>query len=152
MEKTTTTLTSVLKKTSPEKINEYLETYSTELISDAKPFASYFREIIKQKGLQQQQIFLDANISSGYGYKILSEEKRTKQRDTIIRLCVAAHFTFEEVQRALKIYGMAPLYPRLSRDALLIVAFNKKMWSIEEVDDFLVGNNEVPLKGATFVD
>ena len=152
MEKTTNTLTSILKKTSPDKVSEYLETYSDEMISSSKPFALYMRETIKQKGLQQQQVFLDANISSGYGYKILSEEKRTKQRDTIIRICLAAHFSLDEVQRALKIYGMSPLYPRLSRDALLIVAFNQKMWSIEEVDNYLTGNNEAPLKGAVSID
>lgn len=145
MEKTTNTLAAILKKTSPDKVNEFLKTYSDELIDGDKPFASYMRQLIKQKRLQQQRVFIDAGISTGYGYKLLSEDKRTRQRDTIIRLCLSAHFTLEETQRALKIYGMSPLYPRLSRDALLMVIFSGQMRSIEEADAFLISGGEEPL-------
>ena len=65
-----------------------------------------------------------ADIPERYGYKLISEEKRTKQRDIILRLCYAAHFTLEETQKALKMYDMPMLYSKVKRDALLMIVFN----------------------------
>lgn len=147
MDKTTNTLNRILKKARPETISEYLNENEPELISSDKPFAEYFRMCIKAKGLQQQEVFINADISEGYGYKLISEEKHTKQRDTILRLCFGAHLTLEETQRALRIYGMSPLYPRLPRDAVLIVAFNNGVYELSEVNTLLYTNHFSVLKG-----
>ena len=146
MEKNTDSLTDILINTSPDNVESYLESNSGELLQADRPFAAYMRSCIKAKGLLQQEVFSNADISEGYGYKILSEEKHTRQRDTIIRLCLGAHFTLEEAQRALKIYGMSPLYPRLSRDAVLIVAFNSKTYNIASVNGLLEQNGESPFQ------
>ena len=49
-------------------------------------------------------VFLKADIPERYGYKLLSGEKHTKQRDVILRICYAAEFTLKETQRALRKY------------------------------------------------
>ena len=113
MEKTTNTLTDILKETGLEKIEDYFDTYADSLAANERPFSAYMRDMFKKKGLLQQDIFLAADISEGYGYKLISEEKKTKQRDVILRLCIAAKFTLEETQRALSLYGMSPLYPKV---------------------------------------
>ena len=87
-----------------------------------------------------------ADIPERYGYKLLSEEKRTRQRDVILRLCYAAHFSLDETQKALRIYGMPELYARNQRDALLIIAFNDRPGSIIEVNAFLKENRIEPLR------
>ena len=65
-------------------------------------------------------------------------EKHTKDRDLIIRLCMAGHFTWDETNRALKLYGMTELYARDKRDACLIVAINHRIYDINEVNDMLI--------------
>ena len=69
---------------------------------------------------------------------LIAEEKHTRQRDTILRLCLAARFQAEEVQEALILYGMAPLYARLPRDAVLLAAIWRKIHDLQEVNGLLL--------------
>lgn len=147
MEKTTNTLNNVLKKTKPDQVGTFLENNQEELIVEKKPFARYMRMCIRERGMQQQEVFIRADLSESYGYKIISEEKHTNQRDTIIRLCIGAKLSLEETQRALKIYGMSPLYSRIPREAAIIVALNNGMTDVEDVNTLLKKNNMIPLKG-----
>ena len=147
MDKTTNTLDAILKKTKPDQIGEYLRENEESLLEAESPFAEYMRLHIRQKGLQQQEVFINADMSEGYGYKIISGEKHTRQRDTILRLCLGAHFDLEETQRALKIYGMSPLYSRIPRDAALMVAFHNTIYDIPDVNALLKESGMTPLKG-----
>lgn len=145
MKKTTNTLTGILKKTDPSDIKQYLKNNAEVILPKNRPFAQYMRACIRDRGLTQQEVFINAEISEGYGYKVLSEEKHVKQRDTILRICFGAHLTLEETQRALKIYGMSPLYPKFSRDAILIVAFSSNIYNLTDINRLLSQNNEKPL-------
>ena len=80
---------------------------------------------------------MNADIPDGYGYKLIAEEKHTRQRDVILRLCFGAGFTVEETQRALKLAGLSPLYPRIERDAVLMVALNQGICKISDVNRLL---------------
>lgn len=139
--KTTDNLTSVLKSTHPNELKEVFEAHWEKIVSSEKPFCDYMKGLLKQRGLKQQDVFLAADISERYGYKLINEEKHTRQRDTILRLCYAAKLTLDETQRALKLYGMSPLYPRIARDAVLIVAFNNGIYDIHEVNSLLEKHN-----------
>ena len=139
-DKTTESLNKVLKQTKPEKISEYLEKNASSMVEGSKPFYDYMTRILKKKGLKQQEVFINADISDRYGYKLIQEEKHTRQRDTIIRLCLAAKFTLLEAQRALKIYGMPSLYAKIPRDAVLIIAFNTGIYEISSVNSLLSEN------------
>lgn len=68
---------------------------------------------------------------------MLSGEKRTKQRDIILRICYAAELTLSETQKALEKYGMPKLYAKDNRDALLMIAFNERPGNIIGVNEFL---------------
>ena len=124
MKKTTNTLTNILKKTKPEHLDTYFKNNAEEVLEQDNPFAAYMRSTVREKGLRFQEVFLRADVSEGYGYKLISGEKHTRQRDTILKLCLGAGFTLDETQRALKIYGMSPLYARFPRDAVLISAIS----------------------------
>lgn len=150
MEKTTNSLDRILKQTKPEQIDCYLEHNHDELIDEEKPFSKYMKLCIRENGLTQQDVFIRADMSESYGYKILSQEKHTTQRDTILRLCIAARLTLEETQRALKMYGMSPLYSRVSRDAVLMVALNKGTADITDVNILLQEHGMSPLKGTDY--
>lgn len=148
MEKTTNTLTKILKKTKPEEMDAFFKTNVEDVLTQDHPFSIYMRECVKAKGLRFQDIFLRADISEGYGYKLISGEKHTRQRDTILKLCLGARLSLEEIQRALKIYGMSPLYARFPRDAVLISAISARIYEITEINSLLARNGQPQLKGS----
>ena len=148
MNKTTGTLTSILQNTEPEGLEEFFEENAEDVLEPENAFASYMRTVVREKGFRLQEVFLRADISEGYGYKLISEEKHTRQRDTILKLCLGACFSLDETQRALKIYGMSPLYARFQRDAVLISAISARKYDLAEVNDLLIRNGQTPLKGS----
>lgn len=145
-EKSTRELENVLRKTHISEIHDFLKENSESILSEDRPFSNYMKMKLKEKGLKQQDVFLFADIPERYGYKILSEEKRTRQRDIILRLCYAAKLTLDETQQALRIYKMPELYVKIPRDAILMVCFNERPGSIIDVNAYLIQNNIEPLR------
>ena len=138
-------LTESLRRVRPEELPALLEREREELIESERPFAEYMRRKLREKGKLQQNVFLAADLSEAYGYKLIAEEKHTRQRDTILRLCLAAEFRLEEVQEALIRYGMAPLYGRFARDAVLITAICHALQDLQEVNRLLERCGQTPL-------
>lgn len=122
------------------------------MINESNSFFEYMKEIIKEKGLTQQQVFLFADIPERYGYKLLTGEKHTRQRDVILRICYAAELTLGETQRALKKYELPELYAKIPRDALLMIMFNERPGSIIEVNSYLKQNGMEPLRSSGLQD
>ena len=142
----TEALEKKLENTHADEIKEYLNEHADSFLSDDRPFAEYMREKIREKNMKQQDVFLFADVPERYGYKLLSEEKRTRKRDVILRICYAAEFTLAETQQALRIYGMPELYAKVARDAVLMISFNSRPGSIIEVNKLLKDNDMEPLK------
>ena len=72
-------------------------------------------------------------------------EKHTKNRDLILRLCIAGHFNWDETNRALKLYGLSELYAKDPRDACIIVAVNNRIYDLAEINDMLTERKLQPL-------
>ncbi len=138
--KKTEELDQVLGKMNPDKIRDYLKENSDSIYPPEGAFSIYMREMFRQKGYSQQSVFIRADMPERYGYKIINGEKHTRQRDVIIRLCLASQFDLTETNRALKLYGMTELYSKVPRDAVLIVALNTKTWNPDEVNSLLKAN------------
>ena len=137
---------NILKKTKPEHLDTYFKNNAEEVLEQDNPFAAYMRSTVREKGLRFQEVFLRADVSEGYGYKLISGEKHTRQRDTILKLCLGAGFTLDETQRALKIYGMSPLYARFPRDAVLISAISSGTREPAEINRLLEQNGQPQLR------
>lgn len=144
--KSTDELENILEQTSTTNIQAYLAQNAESLLSEEKPFSTYMHEMLRKYGKTQQEVFLQADVPERFGYKIISEDKHTKQRDTILRICYATGMTLEETQKALTLYGMAPLYARISRDAVLMVAFNQHKGNILDVNALLSSHKLPTLK------
>ena len=125
---------------SPAELPAYLATQTFSL----RPFTDFMRKTFREKRITQKEIFIRADLDDRYGYKLISGEKVTQQRDTILRLCLAAEFTLDEVQEALILYGLAPLYERIRRDTAFIVAFSNRIYDIHDVDAILRENDLPP--------
>lgn len=116
------------------------------IINPLLEFINYMKKLIKDKDMNKRDVFYLSDIPVNYGYKLLLGEKRTKQRDVIIRICFAAKFDINELQEALRLYEMPELYNRIKRDKLILEAFEKELKSIDALNEYLVKNDVEPLK------
>ena len=135
-----------------EQAGQFMEENADVFIKPETAFAEYMRTLIRNKNLTFQNIFLQADISEKYGYKLISQEKHTRQRDIILRLCYAAEFTLEETQEALRLYGMPELFVRIQRDALIMIAFTDRPGSVIELNEYLQRNKVSPLRSCGVTD
>ena len=145
-EKNTKELIDILGKTHLSDFDTYCKDNKTSMNVSQDSFSIYIKDLLCEKGLTQQSVFLNADIPERYGYKLLSGEKRTKQRDVILRICYAAELSLAETQRALKKYGLPELYAKIPRDALLMIIFNKRPGSIIDVNALLKEKGMEPLR------
>jgi len=146
--KNTGDLEKLLEKTHPDGLDAFLKANEQELLAGDRPFMRYMNERLKEKGLKKQEVLTFADIPLGYGYKLFSEEKVTRQRDVILRICYAAKFTVKETQTALEIYHMSMLYARDPRDALLMTCFNTRPGSVIDINALLIKNKFPPLRSS----
>lgn len=130
-------LENILGSTHAADIKKYLKDNSGSFAPEENAFGEYMKDIIRDRKMKECEVFEWAGISSKYGYKILNGEKHPQNRDLILCLCIAGQFTADEAKRALKLYGMAPLYAKVKRDAVLTIALNDKLRNIGEVDELL---------------
>lgn len=144
--KTTEELEHILSSASGLEAGRYLQEQSEELLTQPRAFREYMHQMLRKYGKSQQEVFLQADLPERFGYKLLSEEKHTKQRDYILRICYAAGMDLPETQRALTLYGMAPLYARIPRDAVLMIAFNRRVGSVLDVNALLSAHKMPTLK------
>ena len=105
---------------------------------DKKAFYYYVKNVLAEKNIKLKDVYSFAGESESYGSKIISMEKHTTNRDLIIRLCIAGHFSWDEINKALKLYGMNELYARDPRDVCIMVAVKNRKYDLAEIDDMLI--------------
>ena len=135
--KSTKELENALGSTHVSDFEKFYHENKDHMNMDMDSFSVYIKELLREKKLTQQKVFLLADIPERYGYKLLSGEKKTRQRDIILRICYAAELSLEETQEALRKYPMPELYARIPRDALLMIAFNERSGSVLDVNTLL---------------
>ena len=145
-EKKTEDLSNILKNTHLSDFNNYISENIDSINTEEASFYHYIKGLLKKKNLSEQTVFLNADIPEKYGYKLMSGEKHTKQRDIILRICYASNFTLLETQRALKKYGMPALYSKNKRDALLMIIFNEHPGDIIHINSILKENGTDTLR------
>ena len=133
-EEVSKSLNAATKQLSPAELPAHLATQTFS----RRPFTDFMRQTFRKKKTPQKEIFIRADLDDRYGYKLISGEKQTQQRDTILRICLAAEFTLDETQEALVLYG------KIRRDTAFIVAFSNRIYDIHDVDAILRENNMPP--------
>lgn len=142
MEKSTDDLMKVLSGTGNGQLEAYMENHFSRGQPD---FVGYMDDLFQQKHLKRQDVLLRAGLPYKYGYKLLTGESHTTNRDKILRICLAMELTLKETQRVLKLYGMNELYPKNQRDVILIVALGRKQYDLTAIDEELIRYGLDPL-------
>lgn len=104
-----------------EKYNEETAQYS--LVTSFTEYIELHRQAI---GISVAQLIADAYIQRNYGYQILNGTKKPG-RNKVIALCLALKLSLEDTQRALTLAKEGILYPKNTRDSIIIFCINKKM-------------------------
>lgn len=135
--KNTKELADILGKTHISDFDKFYKEQKDSMNPEQNAFSEYIKNLLKEKKITQQMVFLRADIPERYGYKLLSGEKHTRQRDIILRICYAAELTLDQTQSALRKYEMPQLYAKIPRDALLMFIFKDRPGGIIEVNELL---------------
>lgn len=136
--KSTNELNDLLENMKPDQLDTYLKDNSKYMADEKKAFYYYMKDVLDEKNIKLKDVYSFAGVTESYGSKIVTMEKHTKDRDLIIRLCLAGHFNWDETNRALKLYGLSELYAKDPRDACIIVAINNRIFDIYEIDELLL--------------
>ena len=138
-ENTTQDLTNALRY--GESFVVYRENYKKDLIG--KPPHQYLNERLAWSGLSVKEVHKRSGLES-YFYRIFNGERKPT-RDKLLRAVISMELNVDEIQDILRIYGLAPLYPRHYRDAAIIYGISKKM-NVMELNLFLDEIGENPLE------
>lgn len=106
-------------------------------------FSSHLQTLFQKSGLSKAVLAKRAGTSEVYLYQILSGE-RIPSRDRAICLCFGLTATLEETQELLKHSGLAQLYAKNRRDAIIIYGLLHQM-ELVEINDRLYTENEATL-------
>lgn len=122
------------------------EAFLKEHFDQGQPnFVCYMDSLFEDKGLKRQEVLLRAGLPQKYGYKLLTGESHTTDRDKLLRICFAMELSLKQAQRALKLYGMNELYPKNARDVMLIVALTRRQYDLNAVSRELTEQGFEPL-------
>ena len=136
-EKPTNELDELLDSTNPKELGKYLKDNRDYMADEKKAFYYYFKDVIDDKNIKLKDVYSFAGMTESYGGQIRRMEKHCANRDTIIKLCIAGHFSWDEINRALKLYGYNELYSKNSRDACIIIAIKNRIFDFSKINDML---------------
>lgn len=142
-EESTSKLMDLLKRVDVTEVENFRKKHA---LKENEGFPAFMDERIREKKILRKELIRQADFPEKYGYKLLSGESHTTERDYILRFCFALGLNLKDTQRALKLYGMRELYAKDARDIVMIVAVNKKLHSVDGVNELLRENGQEPLK------
>ena len=103
-------------------------------------FASLIDEALQAKNMTKAVLAKQAGMSEVYLHQLFSG-RRNPSRTKVICICIGLTATLEETQQILRQSGMAQLYAKAKRDAIIMygIAHHKDLY---EINDMLFENDE----------
>ncbi|MGN0701403.1 MAG: hypothetical protein ACI4J8_10450 [Oscillospiraceae bacterium] len=139
-QKNTGDLLEVLKK--KKSYAEGQEEIKSEQYSES--LSAYLNGLAAKKDIKLADVMRRSGLKKSYFYSLFDGKRENPTRDVLIQLGFGFQMSFDEVQEFLKHLGAAQLYPRISRDGVIIYAFQHGM-DIIECDILLEENGEALL-------
>ena len=147
-ETTTDRLEKVLENVSVKGSEAFLKTYDEKLYKDTKrAFTDYMRTCMQRRKINQSSVFNRCGMSAKYGFELLAGRKHTVNRDYLIEIAYLSKMDYLECDKALELYGMNRLNPRVKRDTVIIIGFNSlNRRDLSELDALLLKHGLEELK------
>lgn len=83
-----------------------------------KSVAELLNHLFEKKNISKAVLAKQAGMSEIYLHQIFAG-RRTPSRNRLLCLCYGLEASIEETQELLRLCGMAELYPKLKRDAII---------------------------------
>lgn len=115
-------LLSILEKT--EDLSDALSALDGEL--DAPDFTECLARYMAERGLNAAQLSEAALLSRSFAYQLCSGGRRPS-RDMALRLALVLGLSVEQTQAFLRSAQLGALYPRVTRDAVVIYALEHRL-------------------------
>ena len=109
-----------------------------------EPLYVFLNRLLQEKNLNKADVIKNSLININYAYHIFSGKKENPSRDKIIALALAMNLNLDETQYLLRYAGEGSLYPRNSRDALIISAVEQGL-AVADTNLLLTQLNESAL-------
>lgn len=140
MKTTNDLLSTVNNIADKETLDLYLETIKK--YKDLN-YLEYMKAVISDHGIQKKDIVKLSGINRTYCYQMLNGRKRPG-RDNAISIAIASQFSLAETITLLELLETGSLYPKNTRDSILIYAINRD-YSVQETNELLYSKNEKTL-------
>ena len=131
----------LLEEDADEKIDQLIKNNCNEQLL----FHEYFNAYIAAHKLDTTQIISRSSVNRNYVYSIINGKRLNPGRDKVLALCIAAGMKYSEINRGLKISRQGALYPKVERDARIIICINKGITDIMELNLYLDRSGVAPL-------
>lgn len=105
-----------------------------------KSVAELLNHLFEKKNISKAALAKQAGMSEIYLHQIFAG-RRTPSRNRLLCLCYGLEASIEETQELLKLCGMAELYPKLKRDAIIYYGLLHKL-DLFVINDKLFDENE----------
>ncbi len=115
MDKNTDELMLVLRQ--KPNADYYLKEYKSELL--CQTLTELLQNFLAEKKLSRADVIHRADLDRTYGYQIF-DGRHKPGRDKLLRLAFGMGLSVPETQHLLKTAQMPPLYPRITRDVLVL--------------------------------
>ena len=107
-------------------------------------FSDYIMELCAAKGEKPERVIKRGNIETSYGHRLFAGG-RNPSRDTVLQLAFGLELNADATQQLLKVAHMAPLHPKVKRDA--VIAFCLHHHSPLTEAQQVLHDNHLPLLG-----
>ena len=91
-----------------------------------KSVAELLNHLFEKKNISKAVLAKQAGMSEIYLHQIFAG-RRTPSRNRLLCLCYGLEASIEETQELLRLCGMAELYPKLKRDAIIYYGLLHKL-------------------------
>lgn len=105
-----------------------------------KSIAELLNHLFEKKNISKAALAKQAGMSEIYLHQIFAG-RRTPSRNRLLCLCYGLEASIEETQELLRLCGMAELYPKLKRDAIIYYGLLHKL-DLFVINDKLFDENE----------
>ena len=102
--------------------------------------AELLNHLFEKKNISKAVLAKQAGMSEIYLHQIFAG-RRTPSRNRLLCLCYGLEASIEETQELLRLCGMAELYPKLKRDAIIYYGLLHKL-DLFVINDKLFDENE----------
>lgn len=105
--------------------------------------AESLNRLLQQKNISKAALAKQSGMSEIYLHQIFAG-RRNPSRNRLLCLCYGLGASIDETQELLKLSGMAQLYPKLKRDAIIYYGLLHQL-DLFEINDRLFDENEETL-------